>query len=261
VPDRRKQGLDGGDAAIDMTATSCLNCDTPLAAAQRFCGSCGQKTAPARLTMGQMTHDFVHALTHVDHSIFSLVKDLAWRPGLVAREYVGGRRKKYFGPLAFLMIAVGLASFMIVIADVKWFSPITATGPAGFLQRHINLVILIQMPILAGGCALLFRTHRLHYAEHLVLAAYSSGFRILVLGLVATPIMYFLHLNPADRTIVPAYYGLWLVYFSVAAVQFYRGGRFWIVVRAVIAAILGQAVTMLLILGFVLLYGHLKGYQ
>jgi hypothetical protein len=239
----------------------CRNCDTPLALEQRFCGACGQKTAPARLTMGQVTHDFIHALTHVDHSIFSLMKDLAWRPGHVSREYVDGKRKKYFGPLAFLMIAVGLATFLIVMLDVKWFTPITDSGPAGFLQRHINLVILIQMPILAAWCSLLFRTDRLHYAEHLVLSAYSSGFRILVLGLVATPAMHFAHLNPADRTIVPAYYGLWLVYFSVSAAQFYRGRKSWIVVRAVIAAILGQAVTMALILAFILTYGYFKGYQ
>lgn len=242
-------------------AASCLNCETSIAPTQRFCGQCGQKTSPARLTMGQMSHDFIHALTHVDHSIFSLVKDLAWRPGHVAREYVEGKRKKYFGPIAFLMIAVALASFIIVIAGVKWFSPITETGPAGFLQRHINLVILIQMPILALWCSLFFWTDRLHYAEHLVLSAYSSGFRILVLGLIATPLMYFLHLNPADRVIVPAYYGLWLVYFSFAAVQFYRGKKLWIVARAALAAILGQAVTMLLILAFILLYGHFKGYQ
>ena len=186
------------DARYDVTGVNCGNCDTPLAVEQRFCGACGQKTAPARLTMGQVTHDFIHALTHVDHSIFSLVKDLAWRPGHVSREYVDGKRKKYFGPLAFLMIAVGLATFLIVLLDVKWFTPITDSGPAGFLQRHINLVILIQMPILAAWCSLLFRADRLHYAEHLVLSAYSSGFRILVLGLVATPIMHFAHLNPAD---------------------------------------------------------------
>lgn len=250
------------DAQVHVNATinQCLNCDSPLTDVQRFCGACGQKNGPARLTMGQITHDFIHALTHVDHSIFALLKALAWQPGRVAREYIEGRRKKYFGPLAFLVIAVGITSFMIVIADVKWFSPITESGPAGFLQRHINLVILLQMPVLAGWCALLFWSDRLHYAEHLVLTAYSSGFRILVLGLIATPIMYFAKLNPADRIVVPAYYGLWLIYFSVAALQFYRGNKFWIIARAVVAAVLGQMFTMLMILVFIILYGHFKGY-
>lgn len=133
--------------------------------------------------MGQIAHDFVHVLTHADHSIFALVQALAYRPGRVAREYVDGRRKQHFGPIAFLMVAVAGASFMIVVTGVKFFTPITDSGPAGFLQRHINLVILIQLPVLAGWCTLLFWPQRLHYAEHLVLSAYASGFRILVLGL------------------------------------------------------------------------------
>jgi uncharacterized protein DUF3667 len=245
---------------VNATNLQCRNCEAPLAGAQRFCGDCGQKTTPLRLTMAQLTHDFIHALTHVDHSIFALVKALALRPGYVAREYIQGKRKKHFGPLAFLVIAIGIASFMIVVTGVKFFTPISDAGPASFLQRHINLVILIQMPILAGWCSLLFWSDELHYAEHLVLAAYSSGFRILVLGLVATPVMYFGHLSAADRSFVPAYYGLWLVYFSMAAWQFYRGEKFWIVMRAVLAAVLGQAVTMGLILLFIIGYGTFKGY-
>lgn len=209
--------------------------------------------------MGQIAHDFVHALTHADHSIFALIKALAWRPGHVAREYVEGRRKTHFGPVAFLMIAVAVTSFMIVVTGVKFFTPVTDSGPAGFLQRHINLVILMQMPILAGWCALLFWPQRLHYAEHLVLSAYSSGFRILVLGLIATPIMYFGHVNPADRVFVPAYYGLWLVYFSIAAAQFYRGRKAWIALRAIIAGVLAQAVTLGLIFEFIVAYAYLEG--
>lgn len=250
------------DAAVMQASgtSQCLNCDAPLAQPQHFCGACGQKTSAQRLTMGQVAHDFVHVLTHADHSIFALVKSLAYRPGHVAREYNAGRRKKHFGPIAFLMIAVGIASFMILLTGVKFFTPITDSGPAGFLQRHINLVILIQMPILAGWCALLFWTDRLHYAEHLVLAAYSSGFRILVLGLVATPLMYFGHMSSADRVFAPTYYGVWLVYFSIAAWQFYGGQKAWILVRAVFAAILGQAVTMGLILLFIIAYGNVRGY-
>jgi len=121
------------------------------------------------------------------------------------------------------------------------------------------VVILIQMPILAGWCALLFWTQRLHYAEHLVLSAYSSGFRILVLGLIATPILSLGHVNPADRVFAPAYYGLWLAYFSIAAAQFYRGRKSWIVVRAIVAGILAQAVTLGVIYEFIVAYAHFEG--
>jgi hypothetical protein len=239
---------------MNATSNACLNCESPLAEAQRFCGSCGQKNGPARLTMSQIAHDFFHAITHVDHSIFALVKALAVRPGHVARDYVEGRRKKYFGPFAFLVLAVGLASFMIVLTGVPLFAPIADSGAGGFLQRHINLVILVQMPFLAACCVLLFWTARLHYAEHLVLVAYTSGFRILFLALIGTPVLYFTHLRMTDRGVIPVYFGLWAIYFAVAAVQFYRGAKASIVFRSVIAAVLSQALTMGLFVVFIILF-------
>ena len=206
--------------------------------------------------MRQIAHDFIHALTHVDHSIFALIKGLAIRPGHVAREYIDGRRKKYFGPLAFLVITVGLASFAVVLTGAQFFSPVPDNSIANFLQQHLNLVILAQIPLLAGVCALLFRSSRLNYAEHLVLVAYASGFRVLFLGLVAVPVFYFAKLSPVSPTTAPVYLGLWLIYFSVASVQFYRGKVFWTVVRAVAGGVLAQLIAMTVIVSCIYVYAQ-----
>ncbi len=248
--------MSDGIRQIAETRFACANCETPLQSGQRFCGHCGQRAHAGRLTMRQIGHDILHALTHADHSIVALVGQLAYRPGYVAREYVDGRRKKHFGPFPFVVISVSLASFMIYLTGVHFFSPITESGAAGFLQRHVNVVIVLQMPFLAGWCALLFWTSRLNYAEHLVLAAYTSGFRMLFLGLITTPIMYFAKLDPGNLTVAPLYYGLWMIYFSVAAVQFHRGNLLWTVIRAVVAAALAQLSTILLIYLFIILYAH-----
>ena len=80
---------------------ACRNCDTALAPEHKFCVSCGQRTdIGPRLTMREISHDIVHAITHADHSIFALVRSLLTRPGHVAREYVAGQRKRHFGPRA-----------------------------------------------------------------------------------------------------------------------------------------------------------------
>ena len=206
--------------------------------------------------MRQISHDFIHAMTHVDHSIFALIKALAIRPGHVAREYIDGKRKKYFGPFAFLVITVGLASFAVVLSGAQFFSPVPDNSIANFLQQHINLVILAQVPLLAGVCALLFRGSRLHYAEHLVLVAYASGFRVLFLALVAVPVFYFAELSPISRSTTPVYLGLWLIYFSVAAVQFYRDEVFWVVVRAVVGAVVAQLIAMAVIVSCIWVYAQ-----
>lgn len=206
--------------------------------------------------MREIGHDLLHAITHVDHSILSLLKALILRPGRVAREFIEGKRKKYFGPFGFLIISVGLASFMIAITGVEWFQVIGDSRIAGLLQRHVNLVILLQMPLLAAWCALLFWNNRLHYAEHLVLSAYTSGFRILVLGLVLTPIWYVTDVSPARSSASFFYYAPWVAYFAYAAAQFYRGNVFLTVLKAILAAILSWATTLAVIFGFIVLYAN-----
>lgn len=234
-------------SAATGTLSSCANCDAQLAVGQRYCGTCGQRTGRARLTMRDIGHDFLHALTHVDHSILSLVKALLLRPGFVAREYVEGRRKKYFGPFAFLVIAVGLASFLIVVSGVKWVEANGQTGIVEFLQRHVNVVMLLQIPPLATACWLLFWNERLYFAEHLVLVAYVSGFKILCLALIALPIVMLTKTGFANFSFASIYPSLSTLYFAFAATQFYRGGRAWVIVRAVIVAVIGQVLAYALL--------------
>ncbi len=182
--------------------------------------------------MRAIGHDVVHALTHADHSIFALVKALAIRPGRVAREYIEGKRKRHFGPWAFLVITVSLASAVILISGVHWFKPYSAGRAADILQRHINLVILLQMPLLAAACALLLWRERLNYAEHLVLAAYTSGFRSLFLAVIETPLLSITGADTSDPRLAVGYYGVWFAYFAFAASQFYRGNRVWSACKA-----------------------------
>ena len=61
---------------MNETAAACANCDTTLLNGQIFCSQCGQKTSTHRLTLGGIGHDLVHALFHVDQSIFALLKGL-----------------------------------------------------------------------------------------------------------------------------------------------------------------------------------------
>jgi hypothetical protein len=242
------------DAAI--AAARCRNCESGLRPGQRFCGHCGQRTDLApRLTMREISHDIVHALTHADHSIFALVRALITRPGYVAREYVSGRRKRHFGPWAFLLITVGLASAVILLTGVEWFKPFTRSEAADVLQRHVNLVMLVQMPILAAFCALLFRRERLNYAEHLVLSAYTFGLRQLYLAIIETPVLALLATNVADPRLAIGYYGVWFAYFAFAASQFYQGNRWWSACKALVATSLTQLVTIYLIMGFLFLMG------
>lgn len=166
------------NAPAASPATHCANCEHPLMPDARFCAHCGQKTPTHRLRLADILHDLVHAFTHADHSVLALLKGLALRPGHVVREYVSGKRKRHFGPFAFLVIVVGLSTIVISATSFIIQSPGAASNPIlAWVQKHVNLIMLAQVPILAGITMLFFRGDKLNFAEHLVLAAYTSGAR------------------------------------------------------------------------------------
>jgi hypothetical protein len=243
-----------------LNAGACLNCGTGFGDGQRFCGSCGQRTDISRkLTLRDIGHDLAHAITHADHSIFSLVRALATRPGIVAREYTEGKRKRHFGPFAFLLITVGLASAIILVTGVEWFSRYEHGDAANLLQRHVNLVILFQVPLLALFCWALFRRERRNFAEHLVLAAYTSGFHALFMGVVETPTFALMQARSPDALLAAAYLVLWLLYFALAASQFYSGNRAVTAIKGGLAVIFSQVWSAALAMLFLYVMKSLRG--
>jgi hypothetical protein len=227
----------------------CLNCQAIFGPDHKFCSACGQKTATTRLTMRENAHDITHAVTHAEHSIFALIRALLTRPGHVAREFVEGKRKRHFGPWAFLVITIGLASAVILLTGLQWFAPFGHGRAGEILQRHVNLVILLQMPLLAMFCWLLFRRSGLYFAEHLVLAAYTSGFHALFMAAVETPLLALTGAQTSDPRIATLYSGAWTIYFAFAASQFYAGNRPWSFARGLIVVVLSQVATVALVMG------------
>ena len=57
---------------------------------------------------------------------------------------------------------------------------------ADLLQRHVNVVFLIQVPVLALFCRLLFWRDGFNAAEFLVLAAYPQAVSTFTVSLAAT---------------------------------------------------------------------------
>jgi hypothetical protein len=198
--------------------------------------------------MREIAHDFVHALVHTDRSVLSLVRSLLVSPGSVAKDYISGRRKRHFGPFAFLVITVGLASAVVALSGFRAFTTDSPNAVAESLQRHVNLVILLQVPILAACCSVLFRKDGYNLAEHLVLAAYTSGIRTIFLTLVVIPYWYLL--RPSGSVALYLFYSylcIWLFYCGIATSQFYRGNRGASWAKGVLAAALTQAMSQAIV--------------
>ena len=89
----------------------CKNCEASFEG--KFCSNCSQTADIHRVTLKHFFHELFHAMTHTDKGILLLAKALLTRPGHVAREYLDGKRKKYFNPLSFLVITAAISAFAI----------------------------------------------------------------------------------------------------------------------------------------------------
>lgn len=114
-----------------MSATHCLNCDSPLHGA--YCHGCGQKGSTHRLSLGHfLIHDAVHGLWHVDGSFLYTLGQVVRRPGRAAMEYIAGKRRKFFNLITLLLLIAGTSVF--IRHQLKDEGPGGVAGRAAALQ-------------------------------------------------------------------------------------------------------------------------------
>ena len=182
-----------------VTVKTCPNCTADLDASYQFCPQCGQKAHIHRFNPAHILHEVFHAFTHADKGVLYLTKSLMRKPGVTAREYtLEGKRSKYFNPFSFLLIVLGLN-----IAVNNFINPYTSSEHTGisatqgvkptvpkavspyaerqhaattFIERHVNIVGMVAIPLFAFIFWLCFRRSGINYAEHLVANVFFSSF-------------------------------------------------------------------------------------
>jgi hypothetical protein len=167
---------------------------------------------------------------------------LLLRPGTVALDYVQGKRKRYFGPFSFLVIVVAGASALIALTGFRAIYSDRANVVADFFQGHMNLLMFLEVPLLAAFSRLLDTRGCFNLAEHLVLAAYTSSVRVLLATLIVIPFWYFFRpSNPLLVALVSL--AIWALYFGFAESQFLPAGGKLSWCKGFLAAVLASAST------------------
>ncbi len=239
------------EVLIDTTPVQgfvCKNCERPLIPGRRYCADCGQKAATPRLTLHEIGHETLRALLHVDRSVLSLIRALALRPGRVALDYVSGRRKRYYGPFAFLIVTVALASAAIAVTEFPAVRSDIPNAVVRFLQHHFNLIFFVQVPIIAAACRVLTPRGPFNYAEYLVLAAYTAGMYILFFTVVDVGGWYlFRPSEPMARDVYLTLIPVYPLYFGFACAQFLPGSKWLAAVKGVAASLINSVVTQVLV--------------
>ena len=103
--DRRQQQW-AVHRAADNTAHVCINCGNDFIG--RFCPQCGQASHWSRFSWRQAILNLLDVWGLGNRPIFRTIRDLFWRPGYMARDYLNGHRQNYFPPFKLLAVTIVL---------------------------------------------------------------------------------------------------------------------------------------------------------
>jgi hypothetical protein len=191
--------------------TECKNCDTAFEG--KFCPTCSQKADTHRLTLRHFAHEATHAVTHTDKGVLLLIKAMFTRPGHVAREYIEGKRKRYFNPITFILIMMAIQVFATKHTDFygkfsqqmqKMYEGIAKLNPQknakgneyfnqrmkeadkqmAFANDNNKLINFIFIPFLSLLTWLFFKKSGFNYTENLILNVLIGGQMVVLFLLI-----------------------------------------------------------------------------
>lgn len=243
--------------------TICANCNGHVET--NFCPSCGQKSHLQRITFSHVIHEGLHSITHADKGFLLLVKSLLTRPGFVAKEYIEGKRKRYFNPLSFLVISSALFAYFGSITG--FMDRLTSGGAARAGGRPISeewrevfqiaatsgkwLTLLLIAPLFALLSWLFFIRKKYNYAENFVLHSFIFGEATLFRLLIFIPL--FLIVPEQTRVLnLVVYEAFFLVFLTVAYKQFFNQHILLVMLKVILIRVLFVLLFWGLIYGYVL---------
>ncbi len=256
-------------------AESCANCGAPLTGS--YCASCGQKRfEDSDRRFISLVVDFFDEFFRFDSRWWRSVLALLFRPGVLGRAWIEGRRAHYLKPATLFLFANFLYFFAPGVSDFEpklhdQLQQVHSTFTRPWVERKIavraaaqpgytmsdyetafdekansisKLLIILHVPFLALALTIFFWRGRFYFAEHFAVALQLFAFLLIFVQLALQPAAVLAALNhgvaPAwvRPPIVAAIAFVPLVYFALALRRTYRCGY----LAAAFAALMLEAV-------------------
>lgn len=166
---------------------TCINCSAE--GEGKYCSTCGQRLEVKRISWKENLGDFWARIYGFDGMFPRTFKDLTFRPGFAAREFIRGNRVKYYGPVGyfFLMITCFLLLLSIIgLNMIDYMSEMQSAisdkeAPLNkdirvLISDNLKLVAFVYIPLQALGARyIFFRKQEFNFLEHSVLPLYVMG--------------------------------------------------------------------------------------
>lgn len=178
---------------------NCKNCDYPLQG--NFCANCGQSARVARINLPNFLRELTEGVFQINRGFFHTLRALFVRPGLAIREYLAGKRKRHFKPIAYALTLSTVYFLFSQLTETGTLANDFAKGYANGLDlsdsknnqmatlewfaKNYAYTTLLLLPVFSLTTFLAFRNTGYNYLEHVVLNAYITGQQAIIYAIAA----------------------------------------------------------------------------
>lgn len=166
---------------------NCKNCGELVP--DKFCGHCGQNSKVGKINFPNFLSDLSQSVFLVNSGFFYTLLNLFKRPGYAIKDFLDGKRKKHFKPMAFVLV---LSTFYFLISRISggntWLKDVmvgfttydsgsieSMTSSMTWFSNNFAYTSLLLVPIFSLASFVSFSGKGRNYLEHIVLNAYIAG--------------------------------------------------------------------------------------
>lgn len=224
------------------TNTFCNNCGEQVT--NTYCGHCGQRKTVGSITWKEISQDFSDFVFSVNAPFFTTIKSLFSAPGSLFREFLAGKRRKYYKPVAFFIL---MTVIYVITRKLLNFNPFAAVSEnkdigdemalfkeaGSFMFKNINNLLFIFVFTL-GLSLKLFNYKKFRLIEFMAISFYVVSvyviFAIINISLVSVFEVKFQFLAIL----------LMLTYFIWVCIDLFRSPKWLIILKALLTYILAM---------------------
>lgn len=241
---------------------NCKNCGQIIDA--KFCSHCGQNSKVDRITLTNFITELSDSLIQVNRGLLFTIKELTIRPGYSIKDYIKGKRKNYFKPIAYAL-ALSTVYFLISkLTDDSTFlvdllegfnNGFTDSGArntelpnklllaANWFTNNFAYAAILLIPLHALATYLAFFKSGFNYLEHIVLNSYIVGQQAIIYSIfiLISQVFKVDFLDLIDFIIL-VLYAFWVFW------QFFsEESRKYVILRSMLAYILKLIIILILL--------------
>ena len=170
----------------------CKNCKNDFEG--NFCNNCGQKRNVQKVNLNYLIDEISNSFFQVNRGIFFTLKELSIRPGKSINDFLNGKRKQHYKPLAFVLLTSTIYIIVAYFFGKKtylgaFFSGFTEGISANpdekellifqnsldWLSNNFTYFTLLILPLFSFASYIFFIKTKYNYFEHLILNFYITG--------------------------------------------------------------------------------------